>query len=387
MYSNVMTQKTISLYPAQFDFITCEDNLTGFVAGIGAGKTYAGAIKSAMYSNRPGLGMIVAPTYGMLRDSTLRTFLDLAGDAIVDEERSSMTLFTTGGGEILLRSADNPEKLRGPNLNWIWIDEGGLTKELTWQICIGRLRAGGKFGHLWVTTTPKGKRNWVYKVSKDMRIFRATTFDNPFTSKAWQHQLTQSYVDNFLRQEAYGEFVSFEGLVYPQFQPEHIVRRDISSLGDFELGVDEGYTNPAVVLKVYSDNDGGYHIAEEWYERGKLQSEHVSNVVRMADNQDPDIGVDSSARGLIAAIRDEGLRARGATGRVKQGSKTIQELLANGKITVDPSCIRTIAEFESYQWKPGTDEPQKENDHAMDASRYIINKKKDVPQKAQQRRY
>ncbi len=37
---------------------------------------------------------------------------------------------------------------------------------------------------------------------------------------------------------------------------------------------------------------------------------------------------------------------------------------------MDPSCVNTINEFESYEWKPEKDEPKKENDHAMDAIRY-----------------
>ena len=42
------------------------------------------------------------------------------------------------------------------------------------------------------------------------------------------------------------------------------------------------------------------------------------------------------------------------------------------RLTVDPGCIDTINEFESYSWKPEKDEPVKENDHAMDALRYKI---------------
>jgi phage terminase large subunit len=44
-------------------------------------------------------------------------------------------------------------------------------------------------------------------------------------------------------------------------------------------------------------------------------------------------------------------------------------------LTVDPSCVNTIAEFESYQYPSGgkveKDVPIKANDHAMDALRYL----------------
>ncbi len=386
--SQTANLQRIRLYDQQYRFVTSQANLSAFVAGIGAGKTYAGAVKAVIESNGPTLGMIVAPTYGMLRDSTLRTFQDVAGDLIINFNQSSMIIKTKGGGEILLRSADNSEHLRGPNLNWVWIDEGGLTTEMTWSICIGRLRADGAFGKLWVTTTPKGKRNWVYTKSKEMEIYRATTFDNPYTSKEWQEMLSGSYTGNFLRQELYGDFVAFEGLIYPQFDmTKHVMVKDLNRYQDFMLGLDAGYTNPAVILKVHQDHDGNYHLAEEWYERGKLQSEQVDQTVRMAMGEDPDTYVDSSASGLIADLRNRRIRARGATSRVIDGIRKIQELLASGKLTIDPSCVHTIAEFEQYQWKPDTDEPIKENDHAMDALRYVINRPVKVKQKATQRSY
>jgi phage terminase large subunit len=47
------------------------------------------------------------------------------------------------------------------------------------------------------------------------------------------------------------------------------------------------------------------------------------------------------------------------------------------RLTVAPTCVNTIAEFESYVWKEGRagmrDEPEKVNDHAMDALRYVMN--------------
>jgi phage terminase large subunit len=41
------------------------------------------------------------------------------------------------------------------------------------------------------------------------------------------------------------------------------------------------------------------------------------------------------------------------------------------RLTVDPSCVETINEFESYVWKPEKDEPVKENDHSMNSLWYL----------------
>lgn len=378
----------IELYPTQADFFFSDKQYSGFIAGIGSGKTFVGALK-ALKEAMPGtLGLITAPTYGMLKDSTLRTFRQLAGNAVVNYNKNEMVITMRGGGEILFRSADDPDRLRGPNLHWAWIDEGGLTHKDTWKILIGRLRADGKFGKCWTTSTPKGKRNWLYSESAHMELFRASTLDNPYTSEEWKNSLLETYTGQFLQQEVQGDFVSFEGLVYPMFDAsKHVQRIDLKGWREFGLGIDDGYTNPAVILKVYNNYDDDYHVREEWYERGKLQDEIVSNVVRMAENRKPDIGMDSSAASLRAAIKDKGLQAKGETSSVLGGIKKLQGLFARDKITVDPSCVNLINELESYAWKEGKDEPTKEFDHACDALRYYINRRRQPELKAEQRSY
>jgi len=46
------------------------------------------------------------------------------------------------------------------------------------------------------------------------------------------------------------------------------------------------------------------------------------------------------------------------------------------RLTIDPACVNTLAEFESYVWMEGRsgvkDTPEKTNDHAMDALRYGV---------------
>jgi PBSX family phage terminase large subunit len=301
----------------------------------------------------------------------------LAGDAEANFQKGDMISIMNGGGEILWRSADDPESLRGPNLHWAWIDEGGLTHPDTWKIIIGRLRASGGFGECWTTSTPKGKRNWLYEQSKNMTVFKATTLDNPFVSQEWKDSLLETYTGQFLAQEVYADFVSFEGLIYDFDASIHIKRRNESEFKGYGFGVDEGYTNPTVILKIYYDNDGRYHVADEYYERGKLQSEIVDRATEMGKGKE--FVVDASAAGLIAAMRDAGLNARARKGRVLDGISAVQDLLrvrgdGRPRLTIDPSCVNTINEFESYVWKEGKDEPVKEFDHAMDALRYYVHK-------------
>jgi PBSX family phage terminase large subunit len=372
-----MITKTLQLYPRQDDFFRCKDRFAAFIGGIGSGKTFVGCLWAFIQAKPGQVGLIVAPTYPMLRDVSWRSMLDLARDAITNIGKSEMTLTFRGGGEIMFRSADNPEHLRGPNIDFAMLDEAALCPKETWDITIGRLRGHGNAGPCRVVTTPKG-RNWLYDRQAEMTIFKAATKENPFLSPEFVSSLERSYTGNFARQELYGDFVAFEGLVYPMFSRDvHVKERNPDDYPTRWFGNDEGYTNPSVVLDVGMDNDGRLHIFREWYRRGQLQDTVVAANVEWYQATHPQgVVVDASAAGLIAALWAANVPATGHKGRVQDGISKVQNLLAiagdgRTRLTIDPSCVQTIAEFESYCWKEGKDEPEKQNDHAMDTLRYV----------------
>ena len=84
--------KEIKLYPQQADFFECEDTYTMFVAGIGSGKSFVGALKAIKESTQNSLGMIIAPSFKMLGDSTLRTVKDLIGEENLSLNTASLVI-------------------------------------------------------------------------------------------------------------------------------------------------------------------------------------------------------------------------------------------------------------------------------------------------------
>jgi PBSX family phage terminase large subunit len=369
-------EKRLHLYPKQHDFFICRDKIAAFIGGIRSGKTYAGCLWMLSQMVRPGLGLVVAPTYPMLRDVTWRTMLEIGGNELFKIGKSEMSLTVPGGGELLFRSADSPDRIRGITANVALIDEAGYCPSDTYDIVKGRLSSPP--GLLRIVTTPKG-RNWLYERQGEMTIFRAFTKDNPYIPRAFVSDLEHSYTGNFARQELYGEFVAFEGLVYPMFSRDvHVRAQETIHYPTHWLGNDEGYTNPSAILDVGVDDDGRLHVFREWYRRGQLQDTVVKVNIEWYNEIHPaGIVVDASAAGLIAALREAGLPAIGHKGRVQDGISKVQNLFSiasDGKprLTVDPSCVHTIAEAESYCWKEGRDEPEKQNDHSWDTIRYIV---------------
>jgi hypothetical protein len=142
----------IKLSETQQAFCFDEHRYSLFLGGVGAGKSHAGAVKAMLqvFPAPPVLGMVVAPTYPMLRDATWRTAYDVWGPLIKTAVRNEMRMELVNGHEIIFRSADDPDRLRAINAAWLWFDEAAMCHPDTWPIAIGRLRQGGRAGRAWV---------------------------------------------------------------------------------------------------------------------------------------------------------------------------------------------------------------------------------------------
>src|SRR3990167_1611821 len=240
----------------QLQFQQSKAKYKAFIGGIGSGKTRAGCIESLGFclENPKCLFFIGAPTYPMLRDATKRTFLEICPQELIKKDLIGTNILTLiNGSEILFRSCEDPEKLRGPNLAGFWIDEGALVPEMAWRILIGRLRQAG-FNYIgMITTTPKGY-NWIHEKfvvapNENYEIIICSTLDNPYLPKEFIEDLKKNYTGVFAKQEIYGDFVGFEGLVYPEFiNKQHVGRFKELDFKYKIAGVDWGIVHKFVIL-------------------------------------------------------------------------------------------------------------------------------------------
>jgi predicted phage terminase large subunit-like protein len=212
--------KQFKLHKSQLQFRRSSALLRCFSGGIGSGKTTVGAFDMIARAKPGRLYAVVSPSYQMLLDSTFRTFLNVASDLDVLDRKSVKNSAPPScklkiGCEMLFRSADNPDSLRGPNLSGVWIDEGSLMDVAAFHVMLGRLREAGELGWLSVTTTPKGKSNWVFDVfasnRPDTNLIRCATRDNPFLAERFASMVAQQYTSQLARQELEGEFIDSEG--------------------------------------------------------------------------------------------------------------------------------------------------------------------------------
>src|SRR3989339_1813209 len=128
-----MNEKIIKLFPTQFDALNFETQFAAAVAGVQSGKTFLGAhwAGKKMVEYPQGTGVIIAPTYNILRQATLKKFFDTFPElrAWFREHKGEIHLPT--GGIIYVRSADKPLGIEGITAHWIWLHEGGKKSVLT----------------------------------------------------------------------------------------------------------------------------------------------------------------------------------------------------------------------------------------------------------------
>jgi phage terminase large subunit len=387
-------------YGAQYQFVTADERFLLLHGGVGSGKSQAGAGRALLAALgrlgsqdilAPNVGVITAPTYNMLRDATLRTFLEVAGELVERVSKSPpINIVLKNGSEILLRSADQPDNLRGPSISWWWGDEASYCAHDTWRVMIGRLRQYGRAGSAWITTTPKGK-NWLWQIfvrdhaqHADYRSFRLATLENPFIEMEFYHSLANAYVSDFARQELEGEFVSFEGLIYPEFdRHKHLAHVAPFTPTYTVAGVDWGFANPGCIVVVeVGGGDMPAHVAHEEHTRRRLIEDWVRVAVQLRDAYKiHTFFCDPSEPDYIRLFQAAGLKAQPANHTVNTGIQLVRARLvrrvgSNPALTFNPNCVHILSEFEQYCWMDNStglkEQPIKANDHGLDALRYAV---------------
>jgi phage terminase large subunit-like protein len=195
------------------------------VGGRGSGKSWTGAY-DLICRARPGRCYLVAsPTGVLLHDTTFPTFQKLAQDLHVWKS-VKLTPYPTvqlgNGATIRFRTAEDPEKLRGPNLSGAWLDEASLMPQAAYTIVIASLREGGDLGWLSATFTPKGLSHWTKEIfgdpaRPDTALFSASMRDNPFLHPDFAAKIQAQYGEGSRQalQEIEGKFVSLDGAEWP----------------------------------------------------------------------------------------------------------------------------------------------------------------------------
>lgn len=389
-WSNVVDGVEYSQEP----FLEYGPTFVNATCGLGAGKTVMGiirAVANAEYWNPGYPGMIISPTVPNLKNAILP---EMRKWGILDDWEykgkgsDEPGLHSPNGTRIILESADNDRKigrLRGPSVAWVWMDEPAEIAPRAFEVAIGRVRTG-HYQNIFVTGTPKGK-NWVYhkfhpegdnQLDDVLNLFEIPSFANPHNPESY-HQILNQYEGEFYKQEALGQFVDFEGLVYKWFGKDHKISIDDvpDTYDETVYAIDPGGANPTAVLCLVREGDYWY-VVDEFYERRVVNEDIRRELQAMEEQWGNGVIYSDHEPRLIDELQKEGFNVKPADKEVTDGIRHV-----SGKrdtFRVLNSCQNTINEFEQYQYKDDSqDKPLKQNDHLMDALRYALYTHEDEP--------
>lgn len=144
-------QREIALHPARFRIIA---------AGRRWGKSRLGAALVVEAALAGGAAWWVAPTYPMSRVGWRLLSLLCAQIPGAIKHESERTIQVPGGGWLQVRSADDPDALRGEGLNFVVLDEAAFLRQETWTEAL-RPALSDRQGRALFLSTPKGG-NWFH---------------------------------------------------------------------------------------------------------------------------------------------------------------------------------------------------------------------------------
>ncbi len=366
-----------------------QKHITCMVAGIQSGKTMTGGIFLGSHAARlrPYENLIMcAPTYKILNQATLPTFLKMFGHC-GEYRKADAEFLVHGGGKIFVRSLTDPNSMEGiTDVKAVWLDEGGLISRYAWENVTGR--AAFRQAPVLVTTTPYAL-NWLYVMWKewtagqrdDVDFVQFRSIDNPFFPQAEFERQKRTLDSRRFKMKYEGQFGKMEGLVYEQINL--CKAKDLPSGTKFYGGLDWGYTNPfALSVRAFTPYGEHYRISE-FYKSGLIMDEIVDIVRARRDMFGIELFIgDPSSPASIEALNRAGLPCIPGDNRVRAGTDLQIKMIKEERFFIfEDENPMGIDEYNSHHYPEPKDykidenqkeqEPVDSHNHGIDADRYV----------------
>jgi hypothetical protein len=388
-------------------------------------------IQDELKTKKPRPGLIGAPTYKLLRQSTLQKFWEQFPNLqqYYRKQESVIELPYEVEGQIkkypiFVRSFDRPLGVEGMSPGWAWLDEFGQCDQLAWNVVKTRMTVTS--GKIFITTTPYNT-GFLYRdiylpakegIDNRMSLYTWSAYDladffedlskSEKGEEAIEYGLKAVQIREHLNAEKralvpeefakryMGEFSRMTGLVY-NLTDSHYINRETKRWDKVIGGIDWGYHHPAV--GVYGLSGDTWYIIGEWGGTRNTTDEIVDACKELQE----EFGVSrwyadsANPEKIVQANRGTGLYVVGfkkvkksfghhnapqngsTRSSIEFGISYINQLIREGRLKVFDDLSYHRNEFESYHYpdepQPGKEDlPDKKdgNDHFMDAMRYAI---------------
>jgi len=367
-------------------------------AGVGGGKTLCGLAEviGILAENPNAVAYCWEPTYKMVRRVLIPTLESkwLLGPSI--ETHPIVNSYHRGDGyinfiedqELWFGSLEEPEFAEGSSIDVAMLDEAQYMRKFAeaQDVVLRRLRGSGKtqqdITQSIVTTTPPPLlpdcRLYDFYENpetrnKDSKVYRWSMLENIHLTETYKQEmlathhgsLAKRFVEGLFAPAGIGSF-DFDSTIH---ELKNICNVDIREV---VYGVDFGWTNPSAVICVGFDYDDRAYILDEFY-KNRTQTETLIQEIKQMQQEhgEGQVICDSSQPQTIDMLCKAGLMASGNTskredGIAELGSRFYVQGDGKPRLYVLSKCVKWISEVMVY------DAEVKENDHAIDATRYAI---------------
>lgn len=300
-------QREIHEHPARFKVLA---------AGRRWGKTRLGVFECLDTASKGGRAWWVAPTYKMANVGW-RPIQRLGVQIGAEIRRADRQILLSNGGEVSVRSADNPDSLRGEGLDKVIMDECAFIAEAAWVESL-RPALSDRLGSAVFYSTPSG-RNWFWRLHQkglneaDWHSWQLPTSNNPYIAPEEIEAARSMLPELIFQQEYLAEFLEHEGAVFRNIlaclnaplDPDPDDHKDHSK----SMGVDWGKQSDFTSLSLGCEDCGveldkdRFNQIDYIFQRGRLRA--------MYDKWGPNISIlaESNAMGepIIEQLQAEGL--------------------------------------------------------------------------------
>lgn len=382
------------LSPKQLDFLKTSTHSFNIQSGaVSSGKTFIQMLRwyKHIYDAPDGCLLLMSgKTSESLYDNVIRDLVKINTKDIRDYSQPLRVKVLSKDIEIACADTHNESswgRIQGKTVcGWLGDEITQAPKNFT-KMAQGRCRGQGKTWPKFWTCNPDMPEHYIRteyidNPNLDKKVWDFTMFDNPVLTKEYIDELKASYSGVFYDRYILGKWVHAEGMVYDEYaRTDHVINQfDIPEHWTKCRSIDFGYTNPFVCIWGALDDDKRLYIYDVHYKSRWLIKEHAEEINKRESSYQFTVA-DHDAQDN-AELREYGIYTTNAKKDVIDGIQAVKNRLkpagdGRPRLFITENCHDLIREIGLYRWQDNKrgnekEEPAKENDHAMDALRYMV---------------
>lgn len=407
----------IEITPKQAEYIVNAHHRWNFAVGaVRSGKSHMAVqyiIPQGLRDRhgKKGINLILGASKENIERNVLEPMRQIWGVNMVSEinSRNWASIFGEKVYCIGAEKMNQVSKIRGSEIKFCYVDEIVDVNKEVFEMLKSRLSLPYSICH--AAANPSYPTHFVKEFidsaenGVDIYSQEYTIYDNPFLPVEYVRSLEAEYAGTvYYLRYILGKWARAEGLIFPMFL-EALAEVPNGPAEDLALSIDYGTQNPFAAIS-WKKKSGIWYAEREYYHSGRktgkqktddeyaedledFMAEEIEDYRTRLEASRRELGapmpskilliIDPSAASFIALMKKKDwCRVIKANNDVKDGIRETASAMKRGLIKVSTCMTEWKKEAEGYVWdeKVEEDQPVKENDHLMDATRYFVKTKK-----------